>query len=126
FHINSSIAAQFEGLGDVSLTMSTPFGGSFLLDSPPDIFTPEDFTAEHRAIAKATGDFWTREVEPNLEAIQHQDFEVLKRTLRKSAELGLVGVLLPERYGGMELDLVSSMIVAEGIGGDGSYAVCHG
>ena len=107
-------------------SMSTPFGGSFLLASPPDIFTPEDFTAEHRAIARATDDFWTREVEPNLEAIQHQDFDVLKRTLRKSAELGLVGVLLPEQYGGMELDLVSSMIVAEGIGRDGSYAVCHG
>ncbi|MBZ5634309.1 MAG: acyl-CoA dehydrogenase family protein [Acidobacteriia bacterium] len=106
--------------------MSTPFGGSFLLDAPPDVFTPEDFTAEHRAIAKATDDFWTREVEPNLEAIQNQDFAVLKRTLRRSAELGLIGVLLPERYGGMELDLVSSMIVAEGIGPDGSYAACHG
>jgi alkylation response protein AidB-like acyl-CoA dehydrogenase len=106
--------------------MPTPFGGSFLLDSPPDIFTPEDFTAEHRAIAKATEDFWIREVEPNLDAIQQQDFDVLKRTLRKSAELGLVAVLVPERYGGMELDLVSSMIVAEGVGGDGSYAVCHG
>jgi alkylation response protein AidB-like acyl-CoA dehydrogenase len=106
--------------------MSTPFGGSFLLHTPSDIFTPEDFTAEHRAIAKATEDFWTREVEPNLDAIQHQDFDVLKRTLRKSAELGLVGVLLPERYGGMELDLVSAMIVAEGIGGDGSYAACQG
>ena len=103
-----------------------PFGGSFLLDTPTDIFTPEDFTAEHRAIAKATGDFWTREVEPNLEAIQHQNFDVLRRTLRKAAELGLVGVSVPERYGGMELDLVSSMIVAEGIGRDGSYAVCHG
>jgi alkylation response protein AidB-like acyl-CoA dehydrogenase len=106
--------------------MLTPSGGSFLLDSAPDVFTPEEFTAEHRAIAKATDDFWTREVEPNLEQIQHQDFDVLKRTLRKSAELGLIGVLLPERYGGMELDLVSSMIVAEGIGRDGSYAVCHG
>ena len=106
--------------------MSTTFGGSFLLDSPVNIFTPEDFTAEHRAIAKAAEDFWTREVEPNIEAIQHQDFDVLKQTLRKSAELGLVGVLLPECYGGMELDLVSSMIVAEGIGGDGSYAACHG
>ena len=105
---------------------SAPFGGSFLLEAPPDVFTPEDFTAEHRAIAKATEDFWTREVEPNLEAIQRQDFDVLKRTLRKSAELGLVAVLLSERYGGMELDLVSAMIVAEGIGRDGSYAACHG
>ena len=62
----------------------------------------------------------------NVEVIQQQDFEVLKRTLRKSAELGLVGVLLGEEYGGMDLDLVSSLIVAEGIGRDGSYAVCHG
>jgi alkylation response protein AidB-like acyl-CoA dehydrogenase len=97
-----------------------------LLEAPPDVFTPEDFTAEHRAIAKTTEDFWTREVEINLEAIQHQDFAILKRTLRKSADLGLVGVLLPEPYGGMELDLVSAMIVAEGIGREGSYAVCHG
>jgi alkylation response protein AidB-like acyl-CoA dehydrogenase len=106
--------------------MSNPFGGSFLLDAVPDVFTPEDFTAEHRAIARATEDFWIGEVEPNLEAIQQQDFAVLKRTLRKAAELGLVGVLVPERYGGMDLDLTSSMIVAEGIGRDGSYAVCHG
>jgi alkylation response protein AidB-like acyl-CoA dehydrogenase len=106
--------------------MSTLFGGSFLLDSPPDVFTPEDLTAEHRAIAKATEDFWTHEVEPNLDKIQHQDFDVLKRTLRKSAELGLVAVLVPEKYGGIELDLVSSMVVAEIMGGDGSYAVCHG
>ena len=106
--------------------MPSSFGGSVLLEALPDVFTPEDLTAEHRAIAKATEDFWTREVEPNLEAIQRQDFEVLKRTLRKSAELGLVAVLLAERYGGMELDLVSSMIVAEGIGRDGSYAACHG
>ena len=111
--------------------MPTPFGGSFLLDSPPDVFTPEDFTAEHRAIAKATEDFWTREVEPkslkwNMKPSRIRTSTVLKRTLRKSAELGLIGVLLPERYGGMELDLVSSMIVAESIGGDGSYAACHG
>ena len=106
--------------------MSKPFGGSFLLNPPPDVFTPEDFTGEHRAIAAATNDFWIREVEPNIDAIQHKDFATLKRILRHSAELGLVGVLVPECYGGMELDLVSSMIVSENIAGDASYAVCHG
>jgi alkylation response protein AidB-like acyl-CoA dehydrogenase len=102
------------------------YGGSFLLEPPAEIFTPEDFTAEHHAIAKTTEDFWTREVVPNLEAIQHQDFAVLTRTLRKSAELGLVAALVPEKYGGMELDLTSAMIVAEGVARDGSYATCHG
>src|SRR5579862_8624372 len=106
--------------------MAIAFGGSFLLETPADIFTPEDFTPEHRAIAKTTDDFWTREVAPNLEAIQRQDFAILRRTLRKSAELGLVAVLLPEEYGGMDLDLASAMIVAEGIARDGSYAACHG
>ena len=52
---------------------STPFGGSFLLEAPPDVFTPEDLSAEHRAIAKAAEDFWTGEVEPNIDAIQHQN-----------------------------------------------------
>ncbi len=106
--------------------MPTAHGGSFLLESPAEIFTPEDFTPEHRSIAKTTEDFWMREVAPNLEAIQHQDFAVLTRTLRRSAELGLVAALVPEKYGGMELDLVSAMIVAEGIARDGSYATCHG
>src|SRR5436853_11163 len=106
--------------------MPNPFGGSFLLNPTPELFTPEDFTPEHRSIAKTTEDFWRREVEPSLEAIQNQDFAVLRRTLQKAAELGLVAVLLPERYGGMELDLVSSMIVAEEVARDGSYAVCHG
>ena len=50
-------------------------GGAFLLEqrAPRKIFTPEDFTDEHRAIARTTEDFWNKEVAPNLEAIQHQD-----------------------------------------------------
>ena len=79
--------------------MPIPYGGSFLLEAPPDVFTPEDFTFEHRGIAKTTDDFWTREVALNVEAIQQQNFDILKRTLRKSAELGLVGVLVGEEYG---------------------------
>ena len=65
------------------------------MEPPGDVFTPEDFSEEHRAIARATADFFDREVAPNREAIQHQDFEVLIRTLRKSAELGLVAALVP-------------------------------
>ncbi len=106
--------------------MSRPYGGSFLLEPPPPIFTPEDFTEEHRAIARTTAEFYEREIAPNAEAIQKQDFAVLLRTLRRSAELGLVAVLVPERYGGMEMDLVSSIIVTEGVARDASYASCHG
>ena len=48
-------------------------GGAFLLESraPEEMFTPEDFTAEHRAIAKTTEEFFTKEVAPHLEEIHH-------------------------------------------------------
>ena len=62
-------------------------GGSFLLhdSSPEDIFTPEDFTDEHRAIAKTTEDFWSKEVAPNVEAIQHHEPGLAVRILRDIA-----------------------------------------
>ena len=103
-------------------------GGWFLLESQDaaGMFTPEDFTEEHRAIAKTTDEFWVQEVAPHLEEIQHQQFDVLKRVLRKSSELGLTAVFLPEKFGGMEMDLTSMMVVAQGVARDGSYATCHG
>jgi len=90
------------------------------------LFTPEDFSEEHRAIAKTTEEFWDQEVAPHLDEIQHQQFDVLKRVLRKSADLGLTAAFLPEKYGGMEMDLVSLMVVSQGMARDGSYATCHG
>jgi alkylation response protein AidB-like acyl-CoA dehydrogenase len=103
-------------------------GGTFLLQSstPADVFTPEDFTDQHRAIARTTEEFWTRDVAPNIEAIQHQEPGVAVAVLRKSGELGLLAVVVPEQFGGMEMDLTSAMIVAEGIAKDGSYAGWHG
>jgi len=103
-------------------------GGEFLLKSstPDEVFTPEDFTSEHRAIARTTEEFWQKEVVPNLVRIQAQEPGVAVAALKKSAELGLVAVVVPEEYGGMEMDLVSMMIVAEGVAKDGSYAAWHG
>ena len=103
-------------------------GGAFLLEQrqPGETFTPEDFTDEHRAIAKTAEDFWNREVVPNLEAIQHQEPGIAIRVLKKSAELGLAAVVVPERFGGMEMDLTSAMVVAEVVARDGSYSGWHG
>ncbi len=55
-----------------------------------------------------------------------RQFDVLKKILRKSAELGLTAVFLPEKYGGMEMDLTSMVMVGQGMARDGSYAACHG
>jgi len=103
-------------------------GGSFLLtpSGPGEIFSPEDFTQEHHAIARTTEEFWNKEVAPNLEAIQHQEPGLAISILRKSAQLGLTAVILPEKFGGMEMDLTSMMIVAEGVSKDGSYSGWHG
>jgi alkylation response protein AidB-like acyl-CoA dehydrogenase len=105
-----------------------PKGGSFLIEamSPEEIFSPEDFTEEHRTIARTTEEFWTNEIAPNVEAIQRQEAGVAVSVLRKAGELGLTSVHLPEKYGGMEMDLTSAMLVAEGIAKDGSYAAWHG
>ncbi|MBZ5608889.1 MAG: acyl-CoA dehydrogenase family protein [Acidobacteriia bacterium] len=103
-------------------------GGSFLLEptTSDEIFTPEDFTDEHRAIARTTEEFWTKEVAPNVEGIQHQEPGLAVSILRKSGQLGLPAVVIPEKFGGMEMDLTSAMIVAEGISKDGSYSAWHG
>ena len=111
-----------------TLTPTKHQGGSFLLapSTPEEIFTPEDFTQEHRAIARTTEEFWTKEVAPNVDAIQHQEPGLAISILRKSGQLGLTAVILPEQYGGMEMDLTSAMIVAEGVSKDGSYSGWHG
>ena len=103
-------------------------GGAFLLESraPEEIFTPEDLTAEHRAIAKTTEEFFTKEVAPHLNEIRHQQHALAAQIFRKSAELGLTGVVIPEKFGGMEMDLTSMMVVSESVARDGSYAAWHG
>lgn len=112
----------------ISVAVPKTKGGVFLLDaaSPDHLYSPEDFTEDHQAVARTTDDFFRQEVEPNLEAILRHEPGVAVRIVKKSAELGLTAVTVPEEYGGMEMDMVSSMIVAEGLAKDGSYANWHG
>ena len=103
-------------------------GGAFLIEEQTagEVFTPDDLTDEHRAIARTAREFFDREVTPNSDAIQHGDRDLAVTVLRKAASLGLESILTPERYGGMEMDMTSSMVVAEQIAGDGSFAGWHG
>jgi alkylation response protein AidB-like acyl-CoA dehydrogenase len=70
-------------------------------------------------------EFWTNEVEPNLPAIREKQPGAALAVLRKSAELGLTGMTIPEEFGGMEMDLPSLMVAAEHMGRDASYAGWH-
>ena len=102
-------------------------GGAFLIEefSPGEIFTAEDLSQEHLAIARTVDEFWANEVEPHLEAIRQQKPGVALNVLRKAAELGLAAIPIPERFGGMEMDLASVMIVGEHLGRDASYGSWH-
>lgn len=115
-------------MATTSIMLAKTKGGSFLLEprAPEQIYSPEDFTEEHQAVARTADEFWKNEVQPNLERIQHQEPGVAVSILKKSAELGLTSILIPEAYGGMELDLTSAMIVAERLSRDGSYSAWHG
>jgi len=100
-------------------------GGSFLIEErqPQDIFTPEDFTDEHRQIAKTAAEFTLNEVMPVAAEIEAKNFEVTRRLLRKTGELGLMAVDIPEAYGGLDMDKVTSAVVAESISKLGSFSV---
>ncbi len=102
-------------------------GGSFLLEDvrPEEIFSPEDFTEEHRMIGQATEDFVNNEVVPRLNQIEKLDLELIRELLRKCGELGLLGVEVPEQYGGLGLDKASATIVSEKMARAGSFTVSH-
>jgi len=108
-------------------TSSKTSGGAFLIEefSPGEVFTAEDLSDEHLAIAHTVDEFWENDVEPHLEAIRKQEPGVALNVLRKSADLGLTAVAIPERFGGMEMDLASVMIVGEHLGRDASYGSWH-
>jgi butyryl-CoA dehydrogenase len=100
-------------------------GGSFLISDaePGDCFFPEDFTDEQRQIAETTAEFATNEILPVSDAIEAKDFAVTRRLIREASELGLTSVDIPEEYGGLEMDKVTSAIVAENIAKQGSFSV---
>ncbi len=103
-------------------------GGSFLIEDiqPDAIYTPEDFTDEHKMIAKTTWDFVEGEVLPNVEEMEHKDFDLVVKLLKEAGELGLLGADVPEEYGGIGLDKISSSLITENIAKAGSFALSHG
>ncbi len=110
-----------------SITNSLIGGGFLLGESKPDnVFTPEDFSEEHQLIREMTRQFVESEVVPRVEEIESKDWEATKSLLRGCGDLGLLGIEVPEKYGGENLDKVSAMIVMEQLGQVGSFAVSYG
>src|SRR5437667_10608168 len=103
-------------------------GGSFLLESrrPEEVFTPEDFTDQHRLIAQTAEEFAQNEIIPNIEKMEHKDFSVTRELLKKAGELGLSGVEIPEAYGGLEMDKVTAAVIADHIAKYAGFATTWG
>ncbi|HWJ47808.1 MAG TPA: acyl-CoA dehydrogenase family protein [Candidatus Udaeobacter sp.] len=103
-------------------------GGSFLIEErkPEDVFTPEDFTEQHLLIAQTAEEFANKEIVPNIEKMEHKDFAVVRDLVKKAGDLGLSGVDVPEQYGGMELDKVTSAIIADRIAKYGGFSTTWG
>ncbi|MFC0299032.1 acyl-CoA dehydrogenase family protein [Geobacillus jurassicus] len=103
-------------------------GGSFLIEDIPAerVFTPEDFTDEHQMIAKTTEEYVNNEVLPQLEHLENHEFDRSVKLLRKAGELGLLSADIPEEYGGLGLDKISSAIIAEKMAPAGGFAISHG
>ena len=103
-------------------------GGSFLIEArnPEEVFTPEDFTDQHRLIARTAEEFAQKEIVPHLKEIEEKKPGLLRELLGKAAELGLCATDVPEKYGGLQLDKISSIIVTEKMARDGSWAATVG
>jgi alkylation response protein AidB-like acyl-CoA dehydrogenase len=103
-------------------------GGEFLIAdrTPDEVFTPEDFTEEHRMIAETTRQFIDNEVIPHIDDLEKHDWKLARELVRKAADLGLIGANIPEEYGGLGLDQTSGALVGENIGRCASFATTLG
>lgn len=103
-------------------------GGSFLIEdtSSEEVFIPEEFSEEQKMFAQTAEEFMEKEVLPKSDDIEAQNFDILRQLMLKAGELGLLAVDIPEEYGGLGLDKVSSMLIAEKLGTQGSFSVTWG
>lgn len=104
-------------------------GGEFLIKETDaqDIFIPAEFTEEQRMMAQACQDFIDTEVTPHVEEIDSmKNPDLVPSIFRKAGELGLLGITVPEEYGGMGMSFNTSMLIADIIGSAGSFSTTYG
>ncbi len=104
-------------------------GGQFLVKETncEDVFTLEDLTEEQRMMRESTKEFVDRELWAHWERFEKKDYAFTEECMRKAGELGLLGIAVPESYGGMGMGFVSTMLVCDYISGaTGSFSTAFG
>ena len=100
-------------------------GGEFIIKDADatSMFIPEEYSEEQQMIAASCRDFLEQEVNPNHDRIDSLEEGLMPSLLEKAGELGLLGIKVPEEYGGFGKDFVTSMLTAEVMGSGHSFAV---
>ncbi|WP_100614862.1 acyl-CoA dehydrogenase family protein [Confluentibacter citreus] len=104
-------------------------GGQFLVKETncEDIFIPEDFSEEQKMMKDAVTEFVDREIWPNKPRFEAKDYALTESCMKKAAEMGFLGVSVPEEYGGMGMGFVDTMLVCDYISGaTGSFSTAFG
>lgn len=104
-------------------------GGQFIVKQTDSahVFTPEDFSEEQQMMRDSVKEFVDKELWPNKDRFENKDYEFTKTSMQKAGELGLLGVAVPEAYGGLGMGFVSTMLVCDYISGaTGSFSTAFG
>lgn len=103
-------------------------GGAFLIasSSPEDVFTPADLSDDQRLIGRTAEEFIAKEVIPHIPELEKHKEGLMAQLVRKIGDIGLLGVGVPEEYGGAALDKTSAVVLSEKLGVYGSFGVAFG
>lgn len=110
------------------VTVDTPPGGSFLIGDlrPEQVFTPEDFDEDQDQIRRTTLRFMGEEVLPRVPELERKEPGLTRMLVAQAGELGLLGITVPDRFEGLEMDLRTQSLVCECLGSYASFSTTYG
>ncbi len=103
-------------------------GGEFLIreTEASEIFIPEEFTEEQKMMAEAARDFVNKEIKPHVHRMDSLEEGFMSSVMEKAGQLGLLGISIPEEYGGLGMSFNTSMLIADIISSAGSFSTAYG
>ncbi len=103
-------------------------GGEFIVKETEaeNVFIPEEFSEEQKMMAAATQDFIDMEILPINDRIESMEEGVMSGLMDKAGELGLLGVNIPEEYGGLGMSFNTGMLIADIMAAAGSFSTAYG
>ena len=112
----------------MAVTTTARKGASWLLEESDQtsMFTPEKLSEEHRLMAQTVEEFVDNEVMPNLDQLETKDWKLARSLVKRAGELGLLGISVPEQYGGLDLDKASALVVSERMARSASMGAAYG